>query len=141
VALAIIVVLVIAEVFARNLFGNSLTWVEEVAVTYLGTWFVFIGSAHAMKVGMLINFDSLARLLRGGTAKAVFLVCQLLILVFLAVIVVFGVRLSLATMSQPSPALQLPMGMAYLGVAAGCAVMFIHAVAAVLQATAARSRP
>lgn len=141
VALAIIVTLVIIEVFARNVFGGSLTWVDEVSVTYLGTWFVFVGAAHAMKVGMLINFNSFVQHLAGRSAKAVFIVSQFLILVFLTVVIVYGTRLSASTMSQPSPALQLPIGIAYFGVVAGCAIMFIHVVAAILQTTEKTSKP
>jgi TRAP-type C4-dicarboxylate transport system permease small subunit len=133
VALAIIVTLVIIEVFARNVFSNSLTWIDEVSVTYLGTWFVFVGAAHAMKVGMLINFNSFVQYLEGRSARALFIVSHLLILVFLTVVIIFGVRLSFSTMSQPSPALQLPIGVAYFGVVAGCAIMFVHAMAAILQ--------
>jgi TRAP-type C4-dicarboxylate transport system permease small subunit len=140
VALAIIVVLFLLEVFARNIAGHSLTWVEEVSVMYLGTWFVFIGAAHAMKVGMLISFEFLAQRAGPVAARGMFLVSQALILVFLTIIVVFGLRLSIATFAQPSPALQLPVGAAYLGVVAGCAVMILHVLASVAQALSAGAR-
>lgn len=133
VALAIIVMLFILEVFARNVFRSSLTWVDEVSVTYLGTWFVFIGAAHAMKAGMLISFDSLLPRLPARLRASLFFVTQSLILVFLAVIIVFGLRLSAFTMSQPSAALQLPMGVAYLGVVVGCLLMVVHSLAAIVD--------
>ena len=132
-ALGIIVTLFVVEVFARNVYGHSLTWVDEVAVTYLGTWFVFIGAAHAMKAGMLISFEFLFQRLSHPIRTAVFIGSQALILLFLAVIIAFGTRLSALTMSQSSPALQLPMGLAYLGVVTGCTLMFIHSVAAIVQ--------
>lgn len=130
-ALAVIVLLFLLEVFARNVFRNSLTWVDEVSVTYLGTWFVFIGAAHAMKVGMLISFDSLLPRLPPSLRSIVFFATQSLVLLFLGVIIVYGIRLSAFTMSQPSAALQLPMGMAYLGVVVGCLLMVVHSVAAI----------
>lgn len=130
-ALAIIVLLFILEVFARNVFRNSLTWIDEVSVTYLGTWFVFIGAAHAMKAGMLISFDSLLPRLPAPLRSIIFFVTQSLVLLFLGVIIVFGIRLSAFTMSQPSAALQLPMGMAYLGVVVGCLLMVVHSIAAI----------
>lgn len=138
-ALALIVVLFLAEVVARNVFGNSLTWVEELSVTFLGTWFVFIGAAHAKKIGMLISFEFLIQRLGRRSAAAVFVVTELLALVFLGVIIAYGMRLSFANMMQPSPALRLPMGAAYLGIVVGCAIMAIHGVAAILQRATRRS--
>ena len=95
---------------------------------------MFVGAAHAMKVGMLINFNSFVQLLKGAPSKAAFVVSHLLILLFLMIVIVYGLKLSIATMAQPSPALRLPIGLAYFGVVAGCVIMFVHAVASILQA-------
>jgi TRAP-type C4-dicarboxylate transport system permease small subunit len=133
IALAIIVILFLAEAFARNVLRTSLIWVDEVSVTFLGTWFVFIGAAHAMKVGLLISFEALLPRLPRPLRSAAFFVTQAFILLFLMVIIVFGSRLALFTMSQPSAALQWPMGLAYSGVVAGCVLMVIHTVAGILS--------
>lgn len=133
IALGIIIALFLAEVFARNVVGRSLTWVEEASVMYLGTWFVFIGAAHAMKVGMLISFEFLIQRVSRRVALFMFFISQTLILIFLLIIVFFGIRLSLLAMSQPSPALQLPVGVAYLGIVVGSGIMVVHSVASLLQ--------
>ncbi len=133
IALAVIVSLFLVEVVARNILRSSITWVDEVSVTFLGTWFVFTGAAHAMKVGMLISFDYLSQRVPRRVMVPLFVTSQSLVLVFLAVIIFYGVRLSALTMAQPSAALQLPMGVAYLGVVAGCTLMFVHCVAAIAQ--------
>jgi TRAP-type C4-dicarboxylate transport system permease small subunit len=141
VALGAIVVLFLGEVFARNVVGRSLTWVEEVSVMYLGTWLVFIGAAHAMKIGMLVTFEYLLQRAGPRTATVMLLASEVLIIVFLLVIVVFGLRLSLATMAQPSPALRLPVGLAYLGIVVGCGIMIVHTLAAILQRLAPKRQP
>lgn len=140
-ALALIVLLVMSEVFARNLLGGSLTWVEEAAITFLGTWMIFIGASHAMKVGMLVNFDYFLDRLGSRVAPIVSAATQVAVFVFLAVIVVYGIKLSALAMSQPSPALRLPMGFAYLGVVVGCSIMIVHGLAGVLSKMAGRARP
>lgn len=137
-ALAIIVSLFLMEVVARNIVGRSFTWVEELSVTFLGTWLVFIGAAHAKKIGMLISFEFLVDRLGRRSAAAAFIITELLALVFLCIIVVYGMQLSLANMEQPSPALRIPMGLAYLGIVVGCVIMAIHGVAAVLQRATGR---
>lgn len=131
-SLAIIVLLVLAEVFARNVLDSPLFWIEEVAVTYLGTWFVFVGASHAMKIGMLISVELLRERLPPKAAALVFVAAQAAIVLFLIVIIVYGTRLTAMTLDQRSPALQLPVGLAYFGIVAGCAVMLLHSCAAVV---------
>lgn len=132
-ALAAIVLLVLAEVIARNVVGTSFTWVEEVSMTFVGTWFVFIGASHALRAGMLISFDFLLQRMSHGLATAAFVISQLAIMVFLVIVIVYGMQLGLATMRQPSPALQLPMGIAYTGIVAGCALMALHTVTGIIN--------
>lgn len=138
-ALATIVILFLMEVVARNVVGRSFTWVEEASVTFLGTWLVFIGAAHAKKIGMLISFEFLVQRLGRRSAAAAFVITELLALVFLGIVIVYGTRLSLANMMQPSPALRLPMGVAYFGIVVGCVIMAIHGIAAILQRVSGRS--
>ncbi len=133
VALGMIVLLVLCEVVARNVVGRSITWMEEVAITYIGTWLVFIGASHAMKAGMLISLRIVLDRLDRRLAAAATAVTQCAVLAFLAVIVVYGIQLSTSAMGQPSPALQLPMGLAYLGIVVGCSMMMVHVVSSIAE--------
>lgn len=128
-SLLAIVLLVLLEVFLRNVVGQSLYWIEEVAVTYIGTWFVFVGASHTMKVGALIRLEFLVDKLRARVATTVFIISQLIVLLFLVVIVTYGIRLTAMTLEQPSPALQLPIGIAYFGIVMGCSLMILHTAA------------
>ena len=133
IGLLTIVLLVLLEVFLRNVVGQSLYWIEEVAVTYIGTWFVFIGASHAMKVGMLIRLEFLVERLSEKAAKMVFIVSQLGILLFLMVLIVYGIRLTAMTLEQPSPALQMPVGIAYFGIVVGSGLMVLHTCASMIR--------
>ena len=73
-------------------------------------------------VSMNFVLDRLSR----RVAQGVVVLGDILILVFLGVVVKFGITLSAMTMSQPSPALMYPMGFAYMSIPVGCAIMFYH---------------
>ncbi len=82
-----------------------------------------------MRVGMLISVQFLVTRLGPRAARVCAKVSHLGVLLFLMVIIVYGWKLSVATLGQPSPALQMPMGIAYFGIVVGCAVMALHTVA------------
>lgn len=132
VLLGAVVLLVIGEVFSRNLFNLSFPWLEEVTMTFLGTWLVFIGASHAMNRGMLASMDFVVARLPRPLALACALVSHVGMLVFLGIVIMYGIRLANAATSQPSPSLQVPMTYAYAGLVMGACFMWVHAVTRLL---------
>ena len=128
VVLGTIVLLVLGEVVSRNLFGYSFHWLEEVTMTFLGTWLVFIGASHAMRAGMLASMDYMVRRLPRPMALACSIVSHAAVIIFLGVIIFYGVRLAAMASNQPSPSLQIPMAYAYAGLVIGACFMALHAV-------------
>lgn len=134
--LAVMTLLVIADVIARNSVA-SIVWSEELGVRFLGTWFVFIGASVAFKHGQLVAITFFVTRLRPRLQTAVYGVSGLLITAFIALVLYFGVDLVVFTFDQPSPIMGVPMGYAYLGVPVGSAIMLVHALALALQGRAA----
>jgi TRAP-type C4-dicarboxylate transport system permease small subunit len=132
-ALGVIVVLVVSEVASRNLFNYSFTWLEEVTVTYLGTWLVFVGGSHAMKLGLLASVEFFVKLLPHRLAIACAVVSDCIIFLFLAIVIFYGSRLALLAGNQPSSSLQWSMGYAYLGIVVGACFMAVHVLAAAVD--------
>ena len=128
-----IVLLVVSEVLSRNLLSISFNWLEEVTMTYLGTWLVFVGASHAMKVGMLASMDFFVTRIPRGLGLVCAVVSHLGVLGFLLAVVFFGCRLALLASDQPSPSLQWSMGLAYLGIVVGASFMVVHTLAALVE--------
>lgn len=132
ICLSLMTATMILEVIWRNLF-MSLTWSEEFAVTFLGTWFVFVGAAVPLKAGQMISIQFIKSILPQKVAPSVTIAGELMILFFLILIIKYGYDLVKLTMPQPSPALMYPIGYAYLAIPIGCIIMFYQTVILMLQ--------
>jgi C4-dicarboxylate transporter, DctQ subunit len=64
VLLATFVCLLFAQIVSREVFGRSISWIEELSV-YMFIWFVFLGASHAAKMAahnrVLFQFRNLSR--------------------------------------------------------------------------------
>jgi TRAP-type transport system small permease protein len=123
ICLCLMTIIMISEVIWRNLF-SSLIWAEEVAATFLGTWFIFIGASVALREGQLICVQVVRSLLPGQIGKVITYAGELMALIFLAVVIIYGFDLTKLAISQPSPALMYPMAYAYLAIPVGSILMF-----------------
>lgn len=126
--LAVMVVVVFAQVVWRYVLSASIFWSEELS-RYLMVWATLIASGVCLKRGshMAVRFvhDALPPALRRWTALGV----HLLILIFLAVVLRYGISLSARTWMQISPTLNLPMGAVYLCVPLGALLMAVQVLA------------
>lgn len=119
IAMTIIVVL---QVIMRYVFNDSIFGSDEIARLLL-IWIAFIGGSVAFKELKLANIGIILDRLKGRVLAAVLLIGYVLIFIFLVIAVWKGFSLVTAQMKQLSPSLRLPMGLMYLGVPIGLALM------------------
>src|SRR5690625_3492988 len=81
VAVAIMSLIVIIEVFNRNVLGFSYSWSEELT-RYLLVWVTFIGGSVAFKNFQLVGFDMVVKVFKGKTREIIKLISQVIILIF-----------------------------------------------------------
>lgn len=134
--LAAMTAIVIADVIARSTV-SSIVSSEELGVRFLGTWFVFIGASVAFKRGQLVSITFFMEMLPRAVQVWIQRIAGVLIASFIGMVLYFGIDLVLFNFSQPSPIMGIPMGLAYLGVPVGAALMLVHAFALVLEGKAA----
>jgi len=126
--LAITVAIVVLQVFFRYVLNDSLSWSEE-AARYLFIWAALLGFSSCVESGRLFSFEMLAsRLPSAGK-----LVCSILFagaaIAFIWVLVFNGGILVAHTTSQVSPAMEMPMALAYAALPVGGILMAIHFLA------------
>ena len=124
--LAVMAVMVFANVALRFLTDYSILWVEE-ASRYAMVWLTFIGAGPVLRYGGHIGIESLQHAFP-GSARALRSVIVAWLLVFFVVMVVVGIRYAILTWSQTTPVLQMPVGAVYLAMPVGFALMAIHLV-------------
>lgn len=125
--------LVILQVFTRYVLHASIPWTEEVARMVL-LWLVMIGASIATERKQQYAINFIFERLRGGIRLSVLLLTNLLGIVFLLALVVYGteyVRTNLATVYV---ATQASKGYIYAAVPAGAAIMMSSLVAHSIEA-------
>ena len=129
--LAAMAAMVFANVVLRFLTDHSIIWVEEVS-RYLMIWLTFLGAGLVLRYGGHVGVDTLQQTLPGHAAwirAAIFA----LLLVFFATMLWLGVRYSMVTWGQTTPVMQIPIGVVYLAMPLGFALLIVHLM---LMATA-----
>jgi TRAP-type C4-dicarboxylate transport system permease small subunit len=127
--LAVTVAIVVLQVFFRYVLNSSLSWSEE-AARYLFIWAALLGFSSSVEAGRLFRFEMLAARLppAGRRVCAALFACAAV--AFIGVLVFNGGLLVAHTASQSSPAMEMPMAIAYAALPVGGILMAIHFLAA-----------
>lgn len=138
--MALIVVIMIAQVFARYVVGDSLIWAEELC-RYLLIWQTFLVLGLAYSRGEFITLDFLPSALPPRGQWVLRAVMAVPILIFLGLIAWFGYDFSSRFDRQTIPALDFiwtsltggPLGLSiryvYVSVTVGLVLMALHVIA------------
>ena len=114
---ALMIVLSFLGVFqvVGRLIGTVPSWTEE-AIRFLFVWASCIGAAIGIKEHIHIGIDVIVNLFPTNLRKVFDVIVQVLLLIFDFFIIKYGFQMVVKTMTQPSPALRLPMGYVYLAI-------------------------
>jgi TRAP-type C4-dicarboxylate transport system permease small subunit len=124
--LLVIVVLIAVAVRYFGLWPGSLQWTTELS-RFAIIWIVMLGAAIGLDRGAHVAID-ISGSLPVRWQRAVRAVSYLTGIAFLAVLTWQGLQLAIGTMRQISPALGLPMGLAYLAIPVGAGFMTMQSI-------------
>lgn len=127
ISLLLMIIVVFFQVFFRYVIHYSLPWSEELA-RYLMTWAVFIGASMGAKEGVHIGVSAFVNLLPKGLQKVSIIfsgVCSVAFGLVTSYVGYLAVE-RIARMEQLSPAMELPMWIAYLPICVGSFLMAIR---------------
>jgi TRAP-type C4-dicarboxylate transport system permease small subunit len=125
VMMAVMAVLVFANVVSRYLLNYSIVWVEEIT-RYLMVWVGFLGSGLVLRYGAHIAVDTFQDLLPERAARAVRMVIVVLLAGLFAAMTWLGIRYVGFAWDQETPVLNWRTGVIYLAVPIGSALMLVH---------------
>jgi TRAP-type C4-dicarboxylate transport system permease small subunit len=124
VILAAMATMVFANVVLRFTTDASILWVEEVS-RYLMIWLTFLGSGLVLRYGGHVGIDSLQESLP-RSAVAIRLVIVVVLLAFFVFMVAIGARYAMLAWGQTTPVLGIPIGVVYLAIPTGFALLIAH---------------
>jgi TRAP-type C4-dicarboxylate transport system permease small subunit len=122
--LAVMVVAIGSQVFARYIFHQSLYWTEELG-RHVMVWMIFLASVICVRRGFHLSITLLKEKLRPRRQALMQLVGAIVLAYFFYMMVVHGWTLAQKTMVQRSSALHYPMGYVYASLPVSGLLMFI----------------
>jgi TRAP-type C4-dicarboxylate transport system permease small subunit len=123
--LAVITVSLIYQVFGRYVLGHAPGWSEEVA-RMLIVWLTMIGSAACLRGGSHIAIGVLVNALPERLRTIVLWVRDLAVLATAGVLAWSGARYAELNAAQDSPALEIPMSIAYASLCVGAVLIALQ---------------
>ena len=128
VVLVIMIVVVLYQVFSRTVLGQPNTVSEEL-VRFGIVWLSMLASAYVVGKGSHLSVSLLSDHLDEKKKKLLFVVIQVLFMLFSAVVMFFGgVKAVSVTIGQISPSLGWSMGIVYAAVPVSGVLMFIYSL-------------
>ena len=114
--MAVLTMVLVAQVFLRYVFNTSLDWGWEVPRLCF-IWGIFLSIPLGIKRGAHVGIDIVMRALPGEGRQAMFRVHLILMAAMMLVIVYYAIQLAILTWQQLMPTLDLSVGVFYIGLA------------------------
>lgn len=116
------------QIVLRYFFASPLPWGEEIT-RYMFVYLIFLGAAVGIHAGIHVSIDALVVRLPGRARRVMELLAKLIVAAFLVVLVIYGTQLAVNTLGQRSPALGIPIGVAYFAIPLGAlfGLLFVFA--------------
>lgn len=130
--LSVMCVTVFMQVIFRYVLHASLSWSEELA-RYLMVWLTFLGAALGVRYKSLIGMEVLVKALPKLMKRGVLELVTLFQLVFLAVVLVYSIKMTMMVHAQVSAAMLIPMSWAYVALPVGLSMMILNTIAVAFE--------
>ncbi|UCF92998.1 MAG: TRAP transporter small permease [Desulfobacterales bacterium] len=125
--MSLMVIDVLFGVLNRFLLKYPISWTEEVA-RFLMIWICMLGATIAIKKGTHVAVIYFVTKFSAKAKNRLALINHILIIAFLLIPSIYGIKLCVSQMGQLSPALRISMFWPFLAVPAGCIIMILHEV-------------
>jgi len=133
------IVVVLFGVVNRFLLKLPISWTEEVS-RFLMIWICMLGSTIAVKEGTHVAVLYFISKFRNESRQKIALLNHLLIIAFLIIPSVYGIKLCISQAGQLSPALRISMFYPFISVPLGFIIMILHELALLKQMFLGKAR-
>jgi len=123
--LAAMVIIVFLQVLFRYVLNAPLDWSEELG-SFAFVWMALLGASIGLKRNEHPRLDLIVNVFPPKTQKTIAGFYNLAILFFLAVLFIYGARLTATMKSQLTAALEYSVSFVYAVLPISAAIMFIH---------------
>ncbi len=125
--LVVMVITVFTQVIFRFVLQQPLSWSEEVA-RYVCVGIIWMGAAAVVREDGHPGMDLLTRSLPPAWQRGVQLLVNLMVAATFVTVAVTGFQLAYGNMAQPSPAMELPMGIPYAAIPLSAVIILLNLI-------------
>lgn len=125
--IAVMVVVVFAQVFCRFVLKASLPWSEEMS-RYIMVWISMLGASIGIRRKGHVGVEAVVMLLPGGLKKIASMITTFVAACFFVGMIYFGVKICGIVVSQESPAMEISMAIPYSALVAGGLLMLLYSL-------------
>lgn len=123
----LMLLIVFGQVITRYVFNFTPSFGEELA-RYLFVWVVFLSLPLVAKYGGHMAIETLTSRVHGATLKFLNIAADIFTIIFMGIMVWYGVLMVIRTNFQTSPAMMIPMSWVYVVIPFGCGVMLLYVI-------------
>lgn len=128
VAFCAIVIVTLVQVFMRYVLSSPFTWAEELS-RYIFVWAIMVSIGIGVVDEAHIRLNMVTTRFGKKAQLGFYLLGQVIMIGFNVILIIYGARLSIQNLSVMSPAMKIPIGIAYAGIPVGAlVVLFFLAV-------------
>lgn len=124
---AVMVVVVFAQVFCRFVLRASLPWSEELS-RYVMVWISMLGASIGIRRKGHVGVEALVMMLPGGLRRLASAITTLVACFFFGGMIFYGVRICRIVAAQESPAMEISMAIPYGALVAGGLLMLLYSI-------------
>ena len=121
-AFSAIVLVTLVQVFMRYFLNSPLKWAEE-ASRYVFIWAVMVSIGIGTVEEAHIALNMITNKLNRKAQLVIYLIGEVIILGLVAALLIYGTQLAVQNMKVLSPAMKIPLGIAYAGIPVGAVVI------------------
>lgn len=125
-------ILTIYQVFARYILNDPLVWSEEL-IKYLMIWIVLLGTAVALRKGLLISVEIVLHIVPIKIKKVLQIIIIIINFVFLAFLALYGFEIMETLQGQTTGALDLPVSWTYASIPIGSCLAMVNCLAVLIE--------
>ncbi len=125
-------VVVFSQVIYRYVLESPLPWSEELA-RYLMVWLVLLGASLGLRSKALIGMEALINVFPAPLKRFSVEAVLVFSLMFLAVVMIYGIKLTIMNHAQVSPAMGIPMSLPYAAIPVGALLMIANALVVAIE--------
>ena len=123
----LLLILSLSQVFFRYILNFSIAWTEELS-RYIFIWMVLLSGFFTIQEKLNIRLNIIFNLFTSSYRKWLNICMDILTAMFLLSVFIFGVKYSIFSMGQRTPALNIPKGYIYMALPIGSLLMLISII-------------